>query len=62
MRGSSFADAYGATLPAVHRYLYRGTGGDAPLIEELTGATFLAAARWATLPAEGEPVRIRVPR
>lgn len=42
---SSFADAYEATLPGVYRYLFRGTGGDVALTDELTRATYLAAAR-----------------
>ncbi len=42
---SSFVDAYEATLPGVYRYLYRGTGGDAALTDELTRATYVAAAR-----------------
>jgi outer membrane protein assembly factor BamB len=44
-RWLAFADAYTATLPALYRYLYRGTGGDVALTDELTGAMFLATVR-----------------
>jgi RNA polymerase sigma-70 factor (ECF subfamily) len=40
-----FVDAYRASMPAVYRYLYRGTGGDVGLAEDLTQATFLVALR-----------------
>jgi RNA polymerase sigma-70 factor (ECF subfamily) len=41
----AFADSYRSTMPAVYRYLYRGTAGDALLAEELTQATFETAVR-----------------
>jgi RNA polymerase sigma-70 factor (ECF subfamily) len=41
----AFTRAYRAEMPAVFRYLLRATGGDRALAEDLTQATFLAAAR-----------------
>ena len=41
----AFADSYRSTMPAIYRYLYRGTAGDVHLAEELTQATFEIAAR-----------------
>jgi DNA-directed RNA polymerase specialized sigma24 family protein len=38
-------DAFDAALPAVYRYVYSSTGGDAALTDEVTAATFTAAAR-----------------
>jgi RNA polymerase sigma-70 factor, ECF subfamily len=40
---AAFVDAYRALMPAVYRYLFRGTGGDVALAEDLTQATFMAA-------------------
>lgn len=44
---AAFRDWYEATLPRVYRYLLVRCGGDAPLAEELTQQTFMAAvSRW----------------
>ena len=40
---TAFVDAYRASMPAVYRYLYRATGGDVELAEDLTQATFMTA-------------------
>jgi RNA polymerase sigma-70 factor (ECF subfamily) len=40
-----FVDAYRVSMPAVYRYLFRGTGGDVGLAEDLTQATFMVAVR-----------------
>src|SRR5262245_4876790 len=42
---AEFTDSYRVSLPVVYRYLYRATGGDVPLTEDLTQATFLTAVR-----------------
>ena len=44
-RWPALADAFDGALPVVYRYVYRGTGGDAALADDLTAAAFLAAAR-----------------
>jgi RNA polymerase sigma-70 factor (ECF subfamily) len=41
----AFVDTYRESMPDVYRYLYRATGGDVPLAEDLTQATFTTAVR-----------------
>jgi RNA polymerase sigma-70 factor (ECF subfamily) len=42
---AAFVDVYVAAMPAVYRYLHRGTGGDVALAEDLTQQTFMSAVR-----------------
>jgi DNA-directed RNA polymerase specialized sigma24 family protein len=44
-RWPALADAFDGALPALYRYVYSSTGGDAALTEQVTAATFTAAAR-----------------
>ena len=44
-RWPALADALEGALPVLYRYVYRSTGGDTALTEELTAAVFSAAAR-----------------
>ena len=48
-------DTYRVSIAVIYRYLYRGTGGDVELAEDLTQATFIEAVR-----AFGGPVRVPV--
>jgi len=44
-RWPALADAFDGALPVVYRYVFSSTGGDAALTDDVTAATFLAAAR-----------------
>lgn len=44
-RWPGLADAFDGALPVVYRYVYSSTGGDTALTDEVTAATFTAAAR-----------------
>jgi DNA-directed RNA polymerase specialized sigma24 family protein len=44
-RWPALVDAFDAALPVVYRYVYSSTGGDTALTDEVTAATFTAAAR-----------------
>ena len=44
-RWPALADAFDGALPVLYRYVYSSTGGDPVLTDEVTAATFTAAAR-----------------
>jgi hypothetical protein len=44
-RWPGLVDAFDGALPVVYRYVYSSTGGDTALTDEVTAATFHAAAR-----------------
>ncbi len=44
-RWTALVDAFEGALPVLYRYVYRGSGGDGALTDDLTAATFVDAAR-----------------